>query len=57
MITYDEEMHEIKVRLEGKQVGTITGSKSMGWWYKPKGGAPGQIFSTVNEVKRSLEEE
>lgn len=57
MITYDETTQEIKVRLEGKHVGTITGSRSMGFWYKPKGGVPGERFDTVNEVKRSLEGE
>jgi len=55
MITYDETTTEIKVRLEDKHVGTITGSRSMGYWYKPKGGAPGKIFLTINDVKRSIE--
>lgn len=55
MITYDETTTEIKVRLEGKHVGTITGSRSMGFRYKPKGGDPGEVFGTINDVKRSLE--
>jgi len=55
MITYDETTSEIKVRLGKNHVGTITGSRSMGYWYKPKGGEPGEIFPTVNQVKRSLE--
>ena len=48
MITYDETTSEIKVRLEGKHVDTITGSRS-------KGGTPGEMFGTINAVKRSLE--
>lgn len=55
MITYNEETTEIKVLLDRKHVGTITGSRTMGYWYKPKGGAPGERFATINEVKRSIE--
>jgi hypothetical protein len=46
----------IKVRLEGKHVGTIKQEPTSGWYfYKPKGGGRGEIMRTVTEVKRSLE--
>jgi hypothetical protein len=55
MITYDEKTSEIKVRLEGKHVGTIVGSKASGWRYKTRSGHYGDRFATINEVKRSVE--
>lgn len=57
MITYEEITAEIKVKLDGKHVGHIVGSREMGFWYKAKGGQPGERFATVAEVKRSLEVE
>lgn len=57
MITYDEKTSEIKVRLEGKHVGTIVGSKASGWRYRTRIGYYGNRFATIKEVKRSLEDE
>lgn len=55
MISYCTKNVEIEVFLENKKVGTITGSAVMGYWYKPKGGEPGMVFDTVEQVKRSIE--
>lgn len=58
-ITYTEKDgprgRRVQVRLAGKHVGTITpdGQK---WRYFPKGrNVPGEAFTTIEKVKRSLE--
>ncbi len=56
MIRYCTKNIEIEVFLEGKKVGVITGSTGMGYWYKPRGGEPGKVFDTIDQVKRSIED-
>lgn len=56
-ITY-EHVTEVKVYLDKQIVGKIRQvSKTDGWRYEPTRGMPGRCFDTIEEVKRSLEEE
>lgn len=55
MITYIEKPYGIIVRLDGKRVGTILKDPD-GYYYLPYGSTTkGQVYSTLAEVKRSLE--
>lgn len=65
MITYENQngrriggtpRYDIDVRLDGKLVGMIR-SVATGWYYKPLKGKSGDIWPTLKDVKRSLEEE
>jgi hypothetical protein len=61
MITYD---HVVQVRLDGKLIGEIRHERDpqeatiyFGWRYYPKGKkVGGELFQTLDEVARSLEE-
>lgn len=56
---YTEGRHDapVRVRLDGKIVGTIQPVLN-GWRYYPKGSKEGgQAYSTIGEVQRSLEDE
>ena len=55
MITY-EEKHEVKVKINGKFVGTIRFVPNAGWRYMPKGTrVGGEFFPTLAACKLSLE--
>lgn len=59
-ITYIHQPNAATVKLDGKVVGKIahTPHQGGGWTYWPKGSKThGEVFKTVHEVKRSLEEE
>ncbi len=45
------------VFLDGKRVGKIIPGPHGGWQYHPKGGSPGEVFLTIEDCKKSLEEE
>ena len=55
MITY-EEKHEVKVKIDGKVVGTIRFVPNAGWRYMPKGARifGGEFFPTLAACKLSL---
>lgn len=56
-ITY-EHVTEVKVYLDEQIVGKIRRvSVYDGWRYEPTRGMPGPCFDTIEEVKRSLEDE
>ena len=49
--------YDLKVKLDNYIVGAIKKTKG-GFWYVPKGQkVGGDVFDTVEEVKRSIEEE
>lgn len=55
MIKYERQIDgSIFVRLDGKTVGVIR-MFPLGWQYKPRGGEPGDFYSTLAECKASLE--
>ena len=56
MITYQNSLKDIQVKLDGKVVGRIIRKKGQGYAYQPKGTKiSGEIHSTVDEVKKSIE--
>lgn len=58
MITYKESLGDIQVRLDSKVIGRIVRKKGKGFAYRPKGSKiEGQVYPTVDEVKKSLEQE
>lgn len=49
---------KLAVRLDGRIVGHIKKNPGTGWYYQPKGSrSKGEVLPTVQDVKRSLEEE
>lgn len=56
VIKYEKFLGGERVYLDGKFVGVIQSCKD-GFFYQPKAGRDaGEVFETVNRVKRSLEE-
>lgn len=56
MITFQKCKGVYKVYLSGQKVGQINSVKGGGFQYTPKGQKEGgEVFTTVDEVKQSLE--
>lgn len=54
-ITYKYKPHHVDVLLDGKIVGYIESVKH-GYAYFPKGCTCGQIYDTIEQVQKSLED-
>lgn len=58
MITYRHDglmPFKITVKCAGRIVGTIKKANGGGYYYRTKSGSTGEIFATVDAVKRSIE--